>query len=62
MKNPCFPTDRIEANEEGYNACFESKRTDANPHPAGSDLFRSWEAGYLQAQSVRREIFISDQT
>ncbi len=45
----------LRANEEGYDANYEGVLLRDNPHAKGSDEYRAWEAGHLQAQSVRRE-------
>lgn len=43
------------AHEAGYEANFEGVLRAHNPHPADSAEHRAWEAGHLQAASVRRD-------
>ncbi len=43
------------AHEAGYEANHEGALLRDNPHAADTAEYRAWEAGHLQAQSVRRE-------
>ena len=43
------------AHQSGYDANYDGALIGANPHATGSDEHRAWEAGHLQAASVRRE-------
>lgn len=43
------------AHEAGYEANYDGELLSANPHDAGTDEYRAWETGHMQAQSVRRE-------
>jgi hypothetical protein len=55
MGNNTDDTARAFANAIGYEACLDGVLLRDNPHAVGSDEFRAWEAGHLQAASVRRE-------
>lgn len=43
------------AHEAGYEANYEGTLLSGNPHAEGSDEYRAWEAGHLQAADTRRE-------
>lgn len=43
------------AHEAGYEANYEGVLLRDNPHAAGTDEHRAWEAGHLQAAQTRRE-------
>jgi hypothetical protein len=45
----------LAAHEAGYDANYEGVLLRDNPHTEGSGEYGAWEAGHLQAQSVRRE-------
>lgn len=45
----------LDAHEAGYEANYEGVLRKNNPHPADSAEGRAWDAGHLQAASVRRE-------
>lgn len=48
------------AHAAGYDARYSGASSRSNPHEDGSDDRRAWEAGWLQAGSVIREIRESD--
>lgn len=45
----------VEANTAGYEANMDGFFLASNPHPAGSSLFRAWEAGWLQGYDAKME-------
>jgi hypothetical protein len=50
-----LPESMIAANTNGYEALFDGESIKANPYAEGSDEYRAWEAGYLQAAGDRRD-------
>ena len=45
----------LRAHQDGYDANYEGVLLRDNPWVEGSPVYRAWEAGHLQAQSVQRE-------
>lgn len=45
----------IAANTNGYEAFFDGAMQNDNPHTEGSDEYRAWDAGWLQACGDKKD-------
>lgn len=44
-----------EIHDAGYEANYDGELLSDNPHDDGTDEYRAWEAGHLQAQDARND-------